>query len=624
MQDRVNKELAQSVNSVKPEKMGNLIVPSPMMPNLAGANSALPLAVPNTVLNEMLMPSLNSLLSKLPTRTQEQRFDLVVNDAPIAQVLSGLAAGSDYSILLKPANRVSTFEALGPANVRVDPSSLLETKVSLNLKNINLFQALDALRDVYGYDYSIDKQRILVQAAQLQTQLFYVNYILGQRRGVSDLQVIGGASVGHSSSSSSTGGATSTSSSYASVQASGLSTTVKSDIWGEAEDALRTVLGCNIPKAISSNLTARGASAAVGNASRADVSHPGDAPLGERARGSDGCVDGRALTINQMSGTILVRGMPSELRTVETLLKSMQLSISRQVIIESKIIDVVLNKDSQQGINWGSFPNGLHRFSVGANAGNIGVNQAGQFGGAVSADTSLGRLLSGSASASSGMAAGAGIAVQTSNFTALINFLESQGRVHVLSSPRIATLNNQKAVIKVGSEEPFVTSITGGSTTSGVGAQVTVAPTLSYQPFFSGISLDVTPQIDADNNITLHVHSMVNSVVEKAKQALPTLADTVPFAVNTMNETDSVVKAKDGQVIVIGGLMTETNSDVRSGVPGARDVPGVGALFNWGSQNSNKRELVILLKSTVVKDDNSWNDAISLSTGRVGAMTAPR
>lgn len=618
MQDRVNKELAQTVNSVKPDQVGKLIVPSPMMPNLTVPS----LAVPSGVLNEMLMPSINSLLTQLPSRSQDQRFDLVVNDAPIAQVLSGLAAGSDYSILLKPATRVATFEIVGTGNARIEPSALLEPKVSLNLKNINLFQALDALRDVYGYDYSIDKQRILVQSAQLQTQLFYVNYILGQRRGVSDLQVIGGASVGHSSSSSSTGGATSTSSSYASVQASGLSTTVKSDIWGEAEDALRTVLGCNIPKAIANNLVARSTGTSQGNASRADVSHPGDAPLGERARGSDGCMDGRALTINQMSGTILVRGMPSELRTVEALLKSMQLSISRQVIIESKIVDVVLNKDSQQGINWGSFPNGLHRFSVGANAGNIGVNQAAQFGGAISADTSLGRLLGGSAS--SGMATGAGIAVQTGNFSALINFLESQGRVHVLSSPRIATLNNQKAVIKVGSEEPFVTSITGGSTTSGVGAQVTVAPTLSYQPFFSGISLDVTPQIDADNNITLHVHSMVNSVVEKAKQALPTLADTVPFAVNTMNETDSVVKAKDGQVIVIGGLMTETNSDTRSGVPGARDVPGVGALFNWGAQNSSKRELVILLKSTVVKDDSSWNDAISLTADRVGAMTAPR
>ncbi len=584
----------------------------------AKSTGATTTGLPPAVLNEMLLPSIYSMVSKAPAHKGEQRFDLVVNDAPIAQVLSGLVAGTDYSILLKPASRLP--------NVPV-AADVLETRVSLNLKNITLFQALDALRDVYGYDYTVDKQRILVQPAQLQTQLFYVNYILGQRRGVSDIQVIGGASVGHSSSSSS-GGSSSSSSSYASVQASGLSTTVKSDVWGEAEDALRTVLGCNIPKALASPLGAVPTATNQANASRADVTHPGDVRLGERARGSDGCVDGRALTINQMSGTILARGMPSELRTVEKLLKSMQLSISRQVIIESKIIDVVLNKDSQQGINWGSFPNGVQRFSVGANAGTIGMNQAGQFGGAVTAGSSLGAVLGTNQAPTNALSAVSGIAVQTSNFSALLNFLESQGHVQVLSSPRIATMNNQMAVIKVGSEESFVTSITGGSSTNSLGALSTVTPTLSYQPFFSGISLDVTPQIDVEDNITLHVHSMVNSVTEKSKAALITAdkgaSAPVPFAVNTMNETDSVVKAKDGQVIVIGGLMTESNSDIRSGVPGARDIPGVGAFFNWGAQTLTKRELVILLKSTVVKDDGTWSDDISATGERIGAMSTPR
>ena len=596
-QDRVVRELSQAAANKSP-------------------SVATSTAIPASVLDELLSPSTRRQFGKTPAHKTEQRFDLLVNDAPLAQVLSGLVTDTEYSILLKPVSR--------QPNAAVD-SEPLETRVSLNLKNTTLFQALDALRDVYGYDYSVDELRILVQPAQLQTQLYHVNYILGQRYGVSDLQVIGGASVGQSASSASSGGATSSSSSYASVQASGLTTTVKSDVWGEAEDALRTVLGCTIPKALANTVTAVATSAtSKANASRADVTHPGDARMGERLRGSDGCTNGRALTINQMSGTILARGMPTELRTVEQLLKSMQLSISRQVIIESKIIDVVLNKDSQQGINWGSFPNGLNRFSVGATAGNIGVNQAGQFGGAVQPGTSLGALLGTNQAPANALSGALGIAVQTSNFSALINFLESQGRVHVLSSPRITTMNNQKAVIKVGSEEPFVTSITGGSTTSSLTGPVTVAPTLAYQPFFSGISLDVTPQIDSKGNITLHVHSMVNSVVEKSKLALPTAATTVPFAVNTMNETDSVVKAKDGQVIVIGGLMTESNSDGRSGVPGARDIPGVSAFFNWGAQTSVKRELVILLKSTVVKDDSTWSDDISATGERIGAMSRAR
>ena len=353
--------------------------------------------------------------------------------------------------------------------------------------------------------------------------------------------------------------------------------------------------------------------------------------MGERLRGVDGCSQGRAMVINAMSGTILVRGMPTELRMVERMLKTMQLNIARQVVIESKIIDVELSKDAQQGINWGQFKDGSHRASVGANAAALGVNQpsavAGQTGGTVASGTTLAGLLGTSMSPPGAIGNTAGIAIQASNFAALINFMESQGRVHVLSSPRISTLNNQKAVIKVGSEEPFVTNIVGGTSTvvAGGGTQQVTKPTLTYQPFFSGIALDVTPQIDADDNITLHVHSMVNRVSEKSKIALPGEVATVPFAVNTMNETDSVVKARDGQVVVIGGLMSERTSDTRGGVPRARDVPVGGALFSWGTQQATKRELVILLKATVVKDDGTWSDLISESEERISGMkTTPR
>jgi MSHA biogenesis protein MshL len=332
-----------------------------------------------------------------------------------------------------------------------------------------------------------------------------------------------------------------------------------------------------------------------------------------------------------MSGIVLVRGMPNELRMVEKLLRSMQLSISRQVIIEAKILDVELNADSQQGINWSVFSNGLQRFSVGGNPAAVGVNQpssvVGSYGGTVSSNVSLGGLLGAGmigSSAQTAFASGLGIAIQAKNFAALINFLESQGRVHVLSSPRIATMNNQKAVIKVGSEEPYVTNISGGSSNTSSGVTTTTPPSLAYQPFFAGIALDVTPQIDTDDNITLHVHSMVNSIAEKLKIALPDSDVRVPFASNTINETDSVVKAKDGQGIVIGGLMTESSSDNRGGVPGLRNAPGVGALFNKGAQSSIKRELVILLKPTVVKDPSAWVTDITATGERISAMDPRR
>lgn len=585
--------------------------------------------VPATV-NASLLPPLKMQLPKAFGNQLEQRFDLNVDNALLGNVLAGIVSGTPYSILLKPKTEVSTATSKDAAQQPVTATKLPD-RVTLRLKNVTLFEALDAIREVYGYDYTLDGNRIYVQPPELQTRLYQVNYIVGQRRGVSDMQVVGGTSSSGSSSGNTagTGGASGSGGSggFASIQASALSTMSKSDIWGEAEDALRTVLGCQISKDLAkggaTNTGNTNATTSGGTSSRADVSFVGESHSGDRTRGVDGCVDGRAISVNQMSGTILVRGMPKELRLIESLLRSMQLSIDRQVIIESKIIDVELNSDAQQGINWASFQQGWHRASVGANTNQIDGTRSASAG-SINAGTSLGGLLGTqmlNTSTPNAFSAGLGVALQFTNFSALINFLQTQGQVHVLSSPRISTLNNQKAVIKVGSEESFVTNASGGSITAGTGGSpATVAnPSITYQPFFSGISLDVTPQIDDNDKITLHVHSLVNSIAVKDKLAIISASGdrSLPFAVNSINETDSVVKARDGQVIVIGGLMTESGTDDRSKIPGAGDVPLAGSLFSRGAQKSTKRELVILLKPTVVKSESTWNNEIAATQERI-------
>ena len=568
-----------------------------------------------------LLPPLRLPMPRVSARELEQRFDVVVSDALLSQVLAVVVSGTPYSIMLKP--KADNATAGGRAATPLAGANLPE-RVSMNLKNVTLFEALDAIREVYGYDYSVDGNRIYVQPPEMQTRLYQVNYIVGQRRGVSDMQVIGGASVGTSSSSTTSN---TTSSSYSSVQASALSTIAKSNIWGEVEDTVRTALGCQIPKSTTTetnnNDNNNNKNNSSGTASRADVSFQGDTKAGDRDRGVDGCVDGRAMTINQMSGTILVRAMPRELRTIERALRTMQLNIERQVIIEAKIIDVELNAGAQQGINWAALNDNLHRMSVGADTTGFSATSpapGGNFGGTVTS-SSLGNMLGTNmvgAAAGNAFSAGLGVALQLRDFSALLNFLQTQGTVQVLSSPRISTLNNQKAVIKVGSEEPYVTNISGGSQSTTSGVVTSTPPTLQYQPFFSGISLDVTPQIDDKDNITLHVHSMVNSVVEKLKLSSPTAsAAYVPFAINTINEADSVVRARDGQVVVIGGLMTESAQDSRNKVPGVGDVPVAGAFFSRGAQKTVKRELVILLKSTVVKDETAWNNDITAVQGRM-------
>ncbi len=586
-------------------------------------------ALPPTVSNSLL-PPLRAGTPRASSRQLEQRFDLKVTDAPIGQVLLAIVQDTPYSVLLSP----KTLPPASPMGGQgAGPAASVSETLTVNLKDVTVFEALDAIREMYGYEYTVDGNRIYVQPPEMRTKLYQVNYILGQRRGVSDIQVIGGAS-SSSSNNGTSGGTTSgtsnsnstTGGSYASIQASALSTISKTDVWGEMEDGVRTVLGCliarNVPRAGGGGGTT--SSSGTGNSTRADVSFVGDTQSGDRMRGVEGCPGGRALSINQTSGTVVVRGLPKELRQIEEMLRSMQINIERQVIIEAKIIDVELNSDSQQGINWSAFRHGAQRASVGSNPNLVGVTPGSV--GAISSGTTLGDLLGGGllgVATPNAFSAGLGVALQFTNFSALINFLESQGRVQVLSSPRIATLNNQKAILKVGSEEPFVTNITGGSSNISNGVTVSTPPTLIYQPFFAGISLDVTPQIDENDNITLHVHSMVNSITERDKLALPAAnAARVPFAVNSISQTDSVVKTRDGQMVVIGGLMTESMSDDRSKVPGAGDIPIAGALFGKAARLSVKRELVILLKPTVVKGDDAWTNDINATQGRIDKLNA--
>jgi MSHA biogenesis protein MshL len=612
----------------------------------ASAAGALPAAV-----SQSLLPPLRSTLPHAAARPTEPRFDLSITDAPIAQVLHAIVADTRYSVLLSPKIEAPTHPGeQTEATARAAAATANRHELlTMHLKNVTVLEALDAVRDTYGYEYTVEGTRIYVQPPELQTRFYQINYTLGQRRGVSDLQVIAGASTGSggngSGSSSGTGtGSTGSGSSngssgsYASTQASALSTIAKSDVWGEIEDSLRTILGCQIPKQQAAVVRATGGGgaaqggAAGGNAgnstgagTRADVSYQGEAQTGERQRGVDGCSDGRAMTLSQMSGTVLVRGMPRELRMVERLLRAMQLNIDRQVSIEAKVIDVQLNKDSQQGINWSAFVNGVQRVGLGSDPTAVGAPGT-STAGVVTPGTSLGQLLGTqilNGAATTAFSSGLGISLQYTRFASLLNFLATQGDVHVLSSPRIATLNNQKAVLKVGAEESFVTSITPGTSALNTGTVVVAAPSLNYQPFFSGIALDVTPQIDEQDRVTLHVHALVNSITEKSKLATPQAGSTyVPFAVNSVSETDSVVKTADGMMVVIGGLMTESVGDNRSRVPVLGSVPVAGAFFRKGEQTSVKRELVILIKPTVVKMDTDWASDIAATQQRIQRMDA--
>ncbi len=548
---------------VAPIPVAPLPLPLPAPATVAAPPpAALPAPAPVTLLATVSPQLLAAAPARLPPAVSapEPRFDLSVNNAPAAQVYLQLASGTAYNMLVSP-----------------DVSGAL----SITLKDTTVPEAMDTLRELFGYEYRITGNRIFVYPNTVQTRLYRVNYLPGRRQGASDIRVTSSA-ISQSGGGSSSGGSGSGGNGNGSSNGSGnrpddnahVRTTSDADFWREVQLSLAALVGT---------------------------------------------AGGRSVVLNPAAGVVVVKATPAELRQVENYLKAVQVSIERQVMLEAKIVEVSLSKDAQTGINWAGFGklgNGL--LSIGSAAPG---SKLGNTGNLSSAD---GNLLAPGAS----LAAGAlgrgfyGLAFQAANFAALLNFLETQGDVQVLSSPRIATLNNQKAVLKVGSDELYVTGISSNTTSSGNSSVTT--PTLTLQPFFSGISLDVTPQIDDAGNVMLHVHPTISTVTEKNKNIdLGSLgAFRLPLAASSVNETDSIVRVRDGQIVAIGGLMRHEIRDERTGLPVLQDAPVVGGLFRQTGTIHSKRELVIMLKPTVIHDDGVWPDAPALG-GPAILGTAP-
>jgi MSHA biogenesis protein MshL len=519
-------------------------------------------------LESALLPPIQLGMPSAPGLELEQRFDLTVTNAPAAQVFMSIVAGTRYSMLVHPG---------------------VTGSISVNLKDVTVEEALAAIRDLYGYEYRIEGRRVLVQGAGMQTRVFKVNYLPGQRRGLSEVRVQSSAiseAVAPAAGAAATQPATGAS---RSIESSRVRTEQQSDFWVELRAALAAIIGT---------------------------------------------AEGRSIVVTPQAGVVVVRALPSELRAVENYLRATRLAVERQVMLEAKIIEVTLSSSFQSGINWAAFSSGggsvgqasagtvLQRRSpdaiVATGAGTVNDPS----GGPLSAIAPTFGARPGTNLINFSQPGGAvfGLALATSNFSALLTFLETQGNVQVLSSPRLATLNNQKAVLKVGTDEFFVTNVSTTSTTTGTSTVNT--PTITVQPFFSGIVLDVTPQIDEDGNIMLHIHPAVSEVTESVRivNLGSGLGETrLPLAKSTVNETDTVVRVSDGNIVAIGGLMSVDVRDNRGGLPGIPEG-GLGDLVRNTDRRVTKRELVILLKPTVVQSDLNWDQDLRETRGRMEQM----
>ncbi|MBL0566917.1 pilus (MSHA type) biogenesis protein MshL [Aeromonas veronii] len=438
--------------------------------------------------------------------------------------------------------------------------------VSVELKDVTLPEVLAVVGDMYGFDVQRKGNVFHIYPAGLRTETIPVNYLMMSRRGLSRTSVSTGGVTANDSNNSSdssfdsasnnnsgSNSSTSNNSSGDNNNGTRIETDTNSDYWTDLRDSLQTLIGTG---------------------------------------------DGRAVITSPQAGLVTIRAYPKELKAVREFLTQSESHLKRQVVLEARIIEVALNEGYEQGVDWSGLSASWD--------GNKGVT-----GGQSLANTQLPSTPNQIFSALGG---GAGFKISDGNFNVAVNLLKTQGDVNTLSSPRVTATNNQKAVIKVGTDEYYVTNASTTITTTSTGTDKT--PNVELTPFFSGIALDVTPQIDEEGKVLLHIHPSVIDTEEQNKVIdMGTSGGKLqlPLAKSSIRESDTVVQANNGDIIVIGGLMKTDKQEIVSKVPLLGDIPWVGEAFTNRRESTKKVELVIMLKPTVVEKD-TWQNELQRSS----------
>ncbi|MFQ2610167.1 pilus (MSHA type) biogenesis protein MshL [Aeromonas caviae] len=450
--------------------------------------------------------------------------------------------------------------------------------ISVELKDVTLQEALATVGDMYGFDVQRKGNVFHVYPAGLRTETIPVNYLMMARRGLSRTSVSTGGMTANdnnngnnnnfdnglnNSGNNNNQGNTANGDNNTNSNGTRIETDSNNDYWTDLRDALQILIGTG---------------------------------------------EGRAVITSPQAGLVTVRAYPKELKAVREFLDQSGEHLKRQVVLEARILEVSLNEGYEQGVDW----SGLSASWDGGK----GITGGGSLMDSPIASTpnQIFRALGG----------GAGFTISDGNFNVAVSLLKTQGDVNTLSSPRVTATNNQKAVIKVGTDEYFVTNASTTTTTSGTSAPI-VTPNVELTPFFSGIALDVTPQIDEQGKVLLHIHPSVIDTEEQSKTISVGTADplVLPLAKSSIRESDTVVQANNGDIIVIGGLMKTDRQEIVSKVPLLGDIPWVGEAFTNRRESNRKVELVILLKPTVVEKD-TWQKELQRSSELLDKWYPPK
>ncbi len=529
-----------------------------------------PEAPSQDIINEIL-PAL-TINDELLTPVEE-RFNIVANRESAQSFFSNLVAGTQYGVAVSPD---------------------VEGEISLSLPDVTIEEVMVAVQETYGYQVTRNGNIYRIQPAGLQTRIFSVDYLNITRAGTSSVQVTpassssqggnnnsnnnngntnnnggfnnSGGNTGNTGNNNNNGanGNNTNNSGSGGVAGGQVSTQTESNFWEDFEEVIATMIGAPVE---------RDDDASQGGGSGGLLSGLGGGGSG----GSSGNAEGRSVVVQPQVGLVMVTALPAELDRVADYIARAQNILSREVTIQVQFLEVILNKGFQSAIDFDTFGIG------GAELTNNTVT--GQFG-------------STGGSNIQGISGPLSIATNFTDFNAVFQILEARGTTQVLSSPSLKVMNNQKAVFQDGDEEYFQTGM--NATTIAGGNNTTTSNSASLQPFFSGISMDITPQISAEGRITLHIHPTISTVVEQSKSIS---GEQIPLARTSVRELDSVIRGEDGKIVVLGGLAYERSVEDVAGIPMANDLPVVGAAFDQRRRQTVKSEFIILLRPVIASPD---------------------
>jgi len=501
----------------------------------------------------------------------EGRYTLTVQNADLAGILLGLAHDL-------------------PLNVVVEPG--VTGTVNADLKNVSLLDLLQQLVVARGYQYQIEGRTVRIFRTDRETRTWQIDYPSTRQNGASQFSVSGAVAQSVSGSSgSSAGGATGGRQSQ-DTSTSGISTELSLDFWTEIERGVR--------------LLVEGSEGAV-DAPAAEGEEAVAAPVASAGSG------GRRVLVSRQAGLLLVTAPGATLDEVDRYLELAARSLGRQVLIDTRIVEVTLGDELDLGVDIEFSPS---LDSTG------GQNPAGTIVRAITGGIARDNAISSSDLAPVLTTGGFTFGIATDTIGVMLTALARQSDVRVVSTPKIATLNNHKAIVKVVRNEVFFVAETEVSVIANVGQSAVTTFTPTITPV--GVTLDVTPQISENNDVTLHVHPSVSEIVEVREQPLvvgQTASGSLPVV--NLRETDSVVRVRDGETLVIGGLIQTRDLDIEKKVPLLGDIPWLGQLFRQSDVAEVCSELVIFLTPTVL-DAPTIRRVERDSQERLGALDATR